>query len=111
VRKNGWDLNKNIYLVKVTYKISKKEFFEGITLEHMVNLMYNQEIRVTWDDAFKEFKKIEGNNEVYIVKSWFKSPMFIISERDVIDKRIEFFKDNTYYNFSSSIDDNVNIFK
>lgn len=108
VRKNGWDLNKNVYLIKATYKVSKKEFFEGVTLEYMKDLMYVPELRVTWDEGFKEFKKVEGNEEIYVVKAWFKSPMFIISERDVVDKRIEFFKDNVYYNFSSSVDDDVN---
>jgi len=96
-------------LIKATYKVSKKEFFEGVTLEYMKDLMYVPELRVTWDEGFKEFKKIEGNEEIYIVKAWFKSPMFIISERDVVDKRIEFFKDNVYYNFSSSVDDKVTI--
>lgn len=69
--------------------------------------MYVPELRLKWDEGFKEFVKLEGNEEVYAVKSWFKSPMFIVSERDVVDKRIEFFKDSVYYNFASSLDDKV----
>lgn len=74
----------------------------------MKDLVYVPELRISWDDGYKEFTKIEGNNEVYVIKSWMKSPMFIISERDIVDKRIEFFKEDIYYNFASSINDDVN---
>lgn len=35
-----------------------------------------------------------------------KSPGFFIAERDVLDKRIEFYHNGIYYNFNSSINDN-----
>ncbi len=89
------------------YKVSKKEFTEGITLRFLRELIYVPELRLKWDEGFKEFVKLEGNDEVYAVKSWFKSPLFIVSERDVVDKRIEFFKDDVYYNFTSSLHDKV----
>ena len=108
MKKSGCNLNKSVYVVKGVYKIAKKEFLEGITLEFLKDLMYVPELRFKWDEGFKEFAKLEGNEEVYVIKSWFKSPMFIISERDVVDKRIEFFKGNVYYNFASSLENNVN---
>lgn len=79
-------------------------------MEYLKDLIYEPELRMSWDDGYKEFKKIEGNSEVYVIRSWLKSPMFIISERDVIDKRIEFFKGRTYYNFASSLNESVNLF-
>jgi len=107
VRKSGCELNNLIYVVIGIYKVAKKEFVEGITLEYMTNLIYNPDMRNKWDDGYKEFRKIEGDNDVYVIKSWMKSPMFIISERDIVEKRIEFIKENTYYNFASSLNDDV----
>jgi hypothetical protein len=34
--------------------------------------------------------------------------MIFVSERDVIDKRLDFYENDIYYDFSSSINDNVN---
>jgi len=110
IRKCGSDLNKSIYVVKAIYKVARKEFINGISLEFIKSLMYKPELRLSWDDGFKEFTILEGNDEVYAFKSWFKSPMFIISERDFVDKRIEFIKDNIYYNFCSSLDEKVKKF-
>ena len=36
-----------------------------------------------------------------------KSPILIISERDIVDKRIEFTYDEIYYNFSTSVEKDV----
>ncbi len=108
IRKSGSQLNKSIYIVKGVYKVAKKEFTEGITIEYMSELIYVPELRESWDESYKQFKKLEGNSEVYATRSWLKSPLFIISERDVIEKRIDFFKGSTYYNFASSLDDSVN---
>lgn len=107
IRKSGSCLTKNIYCVKGIYKLPKQELEPGMTLQFMMNLIYMPELRLSWDEGYKELVKLEGDNQVYIIKSWLKSPMFIISERDVIDKRVEFFKDNIYYNFCSSVNDNV----
>ncbi len=108
IRKSGSELNKSVYVVKCVYKIAKNEFLEGISMEYLRDLIYIPEVRKSWDDSYKELKKFgEGDEEVYAIRSWFKSPLFIVSERDLIDKRIEFFKGNTYYNFASSLDDSV----
>jgi hypothetical protein len=70
--------------------------------------MYKPDKRKKWDDCYKDLKKLEGNDDVYVIKSVLKSPIFIVSERDVIEKRIEFIDENIYYCFSSSLEDNVN---
>ena len=107
VNKNGSVLNKNLSVVNGVYKISKNEFIEGITLEYLIKFIYDPEERMKWDDGYKEIRKIEGNEEVYVVKSWMKAPVFLVSQRDAIDKRIEFFKNGIYYNFCSSVDEKV----
>jgi hypothetical protein len=70
--------------------------------------MYNVEKRKKWDDSYKDLIKIDGNDEVYIIRSIMKSPMIMISERDMVDKRIEFIFEGIYYNFSTSVNNTVN---
>ena len=52
---------------------------------------------------------IEGNEEGKEVKclvhNWMKSPMFLVSERDSIEKRFEFCNEGKYYIFESSVND------
>ena len=53
-------------------------------------------------------KIIEGNYPInYIIHCHSHKPTFIISERDIIDKRTEFVYDDIYYNLSTSIDENI----
>lgn len=107
IRKTGSCLNENIYCIKAIYKLAKKDLEPGITLDFLINLIYIPELRLSWDDGYKELIKIDGEGHINIIKSWLKSPMFIISEREIIEKKIAFYKDNIYYNFGSSLDDNV----
>jgi len=106
-RKSGSIFSDKIFVGISDYTIPKKEFKEGINLNFLINLIYNVEERKKWDDSYKDLQKIEGNNEVYIIRSIMKSPMVIIAERDMVDKRIEFIKDDIYYNFSTSVENNV----
>ena len=89
------------------YAMSKKEFKEGVNLSNIVDLMYNVDKRKKWDDSYKDLIKIEGNDEVYLIRSLMKSPMAGVSEREMVDKRIEFIYENIYYNFSSSVENDV----
>lgn len=52
-------------------------------------------------------QKIEGDDSNYILYSHYNSPIFFISERDVLDKRAEFTHDNIYYCLSTSVDDEI----
>ncbi len=106
-RKSGSVLNQKNYIMKSTYKISKTNFKEGMNIYFLKDLMYIPEKRIKWDDSLKILKKLEGNSEAYVIRSWMKSPMMLVAEREVIDKRIEFIKNGTYINFSSSVNDDV----
>jgi len=57
----------------------------------------------------KDIKVLEGNEEAYICQNVSASPNFLISERETIDKRFEFTHDEVFYNFSTSIEENVTI--
>jgi hypothetical protein len=105
-RKAGSFLTEKIFLGKSTFTVEKSLIKPEISVEHMVKLMYDPEARMTWDKGLKMLKKLEGGDEAYIIRSWMFSPVFFISEREVIDKRVEFIHENVYYNISSSAPDN-----
>ena len=101
-RKGGSELSKNLFLGKSTYTVEKSLIKPEITIHHMIKLMYDPVERMKWDTSLKVLKKLEGNDEAYVIRSWMHSPMFLISEREVIDKRVEFIHENVYYNISAS---------
>lgn len=106
-RKIGTPLNNKIYLGKAVYTISKTSFKEGATIELMARLMYNIEDRMKWDTSLKVLKKLEGGDDAYVIRSWMHSPMFLVAEREVVDKRFEFYFDGVYYNISTSVNEDV----
>ncbi len=69
--------------------------------------MYKPELRIQWDKSVKSIKILEGNDNAYIVHTNFLSPIFLISERNVVDKRVQFDCNGIYYTFSSSIESNL----
>ena len=66
--------------------------------------MFDIVVRKSWDVNIKELKIYESAENSAVFKIWLFSPIFFISERDTIDKRIDFMKDDAYYYFSSSVD-------
>ena len=68
--------------------------------------MYNPEKRQKWDKTIKNMKIIEGTYpDRYIIHNVFHSPVFFISEREVVDKKTEFFFNGIYYNLTTSVDE------
>ena len=67
--------------------------------------MYDPEIRMKYDLTLKEFKVYEKGENYNIFKNWLHSPMFFIAERDLVNKRIEFIKEDVYYNIATSVND------
>ena len=67
--------------------------------------MNDPEMKKKYDTSVKEYKIYEKGENYFIFRSWFHSPIFFIAERDVVDKRISFTKDNIYYSISTSVDD------
>ena len=65
--------------------------------------MYDPDIRMRYDPSFKEFKILEKVDSYTIFKVKLHSPIFFIKEREYVDKRVEFIKDNVYYNLSTSV--------
>jgi hypothetical protein len=103
----GTVLDEKNYIVKSIYSISKSKFDNKISSIYINNLIYSPELRIKWDDTIKMFKILEENKQYSIVRNWFKSPMMLVSERENLEKRIEFIYDGKIYNFSTSVNDNV----
>ena len=55
-----------------------------------------------WDDALKAYERYEGTDKAFIICTWGKSPVFFVSERETIEKRFRFKKDNAVYIMSTS---------
>lgn len=110
INKNGSIFNKKIPVIKMFYKLSINELKQGTTIKDIDFAMNDPQMRLKWDTSLKDYKIIEGNKENYILHYIMKSPMIFVSERDVIDKRLDFYENDIYYDFSSSINDNVKYF-
>lgn len=103
----GSVLDKKNYIVKSYYTLPKKKFDKDYSISYINHLIYSPEMRIKWDDTLKVLKIIEGSAECYVIRNWMKSPMMLVAEREVIDKRIEFNYEGKIYNFSSSVNDDV----
>ena len=118
VNKNGFDIyikesgsifNSECPMIKMIYKIQKSVFKnKDINVKVIDKYMNEPEKRLKWDNSIREYKIIERqNNEVYLLYYVCKSPMLFVSERDVVDKRFDFYVDGIYYDFSSSVKDDL----
>ena len=118
VNKNGFDIyvkeigsifSDEIPMIKMYYKIEKSVFNKkDIDIKTIDKYMNEPEKRLKWDKSIREYKIIERQNEeVYLLYYICKSPMIFVSERDVIDKRYDFYSDGIYYDFSSSVKDDL----
>lgn len=67
-------------------------------------------MRLKWDKLLKNLEILDGKNESnYVISTLAKSPMFLISERDSIEKKFIFKNNdgNIMYAISSSVPDNL----
>ena len=103
VRYEGTPMNSKFYLIKEIYKINKSELKYNKDIESILDYCYDIRFRMLWDDALKSYDKYEGNDNAFIICTWGKSPVFFVSERETIEKRFRFAKDNSVYIMSTSI--------
>ena len=118
INKNGFDIyikesgsifNSEFPMIKMFYKIPKSNFTsKNINVKIIDKYMNEPEKRLKWDNSIREYKIIERqSNEVYLLYYICKSPMIFVSERDVVDKRYDFYVNGIYYDFSSSVKDDL----
>jgi hypothetical protein len=105
--RKGTPLNSEFLLGKSIYSIPISHFNENITIKEMVDKIYTPEQRTKWDESIKQFKILESCEDSTVIRNWLYSPIFLISERDLVDKRTDFYHDDIYYNISTSVPDGV----
>ena len=109
IKKSGSIFNSEFPMIKMFYKIPKTTFIKkDIGVKTIDKYMNEPEKRLKWDKSIKEYNIIERQNEeVYLLHYICKSPMLFVSERDVVDKRFDFYVKGIYYDFSSSVKDDL----
>ena len=118
INKNGFDIyvkesgsifSSQFPMIKMYYTIPKSAFTrENVTVKLIDEYMNEPEKRLKFDQTIRTYKIIERiNKEVYLLHYICRSPMFMVSERDVVDKRFDFYEGDIYYDFSSSTKDDL----
>ena len=118
INKNGFDIyikesgsifSSQFPMIKMYYKIPKSSFTrQNVTVKLIEEYMNDPEKRLKFDNTIRAYKIIERvNTEVYLLHYICKSPMIFVSERDVVDKRYDFYEGEVYYDFSSSTKDDL----
>ena len=118
INKNGFDIyiketgsifSSQFPMIKMYYKIPKSSFTrKNVTVKLIDEYMNDPEKRLKFDNSIRAYKIIERiNKEVYLLHYICKSPMIFVSERDVVDKRYDFYEGDVYYDFSSSTKDDL----
>ena len=118
INKNGFDIyikesgsifSSQFPMIKMYYKIPKSSFTrQNVTVKLIDEYMNDPEKRLKFDNTIRAYKIIERvNTEVYLLHYICKSPMIFVSERDVVDKRYDFYDGEVYYDFSSSTKDDL----
>ena len=118
INKNGFDIyvketgsifSSQFPMLKMYYKISKSSFTRSnVNVKLIDEYMNDPQKRLKFDKSIKSYEIIERiNKEVYLLHYICKSPMLFVSERDVVDKRFDFYEGDIYYDFSSSTNDDL----
>lgn len=98
-----FQVSKNIYIT------NKNSLPNNTSIKMISKYMLNIKERSSWDTQLKSYTLIEGSEEGKEIKcilhNWTKSPMFLVSERDCVNKRYDFFYDGKFYSFESSVND------
>ena len=101
-------LTNKFTLIKIEKKISKNEFKKNINKEDIINTLKDIKNRKKWDENIKEIKIIEEYENSYLIHTSYNKPIFFISERDILEKKVEFYFNNNYYSYCSSVSHELN---
>jgi hypothetical protein len=99
----GSPINTEFIFGKSEYIIPKTNLRENVSLKDLIRIIYDPAERLKWDKSLRLYDIIEGDDVAHIYRIWFNSPMFLVSERDFIEKRCEFLEGDVYYNISTSV--------
>ena len=109
IKESGSVFSSEFPMIKMFYKIPKSKFIKkDVNVKLIDQYMNVPEKRLSWDSAIRDYKIIERDKEkeeIYVAHYICKSPIMFVSERDVVDKRYDFYENDIYYDFSSSVKD------
>lgn len=107
IKETGSIFHKDFPMVKMFYKIPKSVFNnKDINIKIIDEYMNTPEKRLAWDTSLTDYKIIEKEkDDVYVLHYICKSPLPFMSQRDIVDKRFDFYENDVYYDFSSSVND------
>lgn len=103
----GTIFTSKVPLIRFSYSFPKTDLKEGTTPEIIGRYMTDEVDRPKWDDGFNQYKLVEKYGESKLLYSWNKSPIFLISERDTLDKNIDFMHEGQFFSFSTSVNDDL----
>ena len=109
IKSTGSFITDQFQVIKNIYTTNKSSFPKNTSLKMISKYMINTKERNSWDDQIKLYEVIEGSEKGKEVKcilhNWMKSPIFLVSERDIVEKRYDFFHNRRFYSFESSVND------
>jgi hypothetical protein len=77
------------------------------SMEDIIDCVYNYQRRKEWDYNVIDFRELAHPNPYFYVYYMSNKFPFPLPNRDFVEKRIIFMKDNTYYIFFSATHENV----
>lgn len=78
-----------------------------ITYKLVADMMFDPKFRMKWDSNLKVFDVLQETQNFQIVRFAINSPLFIIKERDTIDKKLSFSIDGRFYSFGSAVPEHL----
>lgn len=109
VKSSGTFITNKLQITRNIYTAPISSFPKGVSLRMISKYMLNVKERSSWDKSLKSYTIIEGSEngkEIRcIIHNWMKSPMFFVSERDLVEKRFDFFHEGKFYSYESSVND------
>ena len=107
LRSNGSCFDKNIPIIHIEFAINKHACSKIKTIKDIAALMLNSQNKLNIDQTIKSINTIENKcNNIAIHHTIYKGN-FLMSERELIDKKIFFTSNNLHYYFASSIPDQL----
>ena len=107
IKESGSIFSSGFPMIKMFYKIPKSKFTnKEVNIKLLDQYMNIPKKRLIWDTSLNDYKIIEREkDEVYLLHYIIKSPMMFMSDREVVEKRFDFYENDIYYDFSSSVKD------
>lgn len=103
----GSPFSKEFGVCKFGIRHHKSELGGNGEVPILMQFFYNPNIRTLWDTNIKSLERYEGTDSLFVINTWAKPPVFFMSERDAVEKKLIFDYQGASYVFSSSIPDGV----